>query len=322
MTRALLVFAYLICIVGVGASMNADVRAQADAPVKHETKDRLSTERMEALVAGPMARVRAGDVAGGERAFETLLADATRRHGAGSAEAADLLMSFGVTVFTEGLTPSTGFEADDALKARSVPYLRRSVEAYRSAFGPNHPMVAVALHSLAEAMADLAADNPPAEAETALEDAYRIRLAAFGPANPETLAALSSLAYIRGLPSRTGRDPARIAAVAAMYREGLAHAGHVLGDFPEAQPRRWFARLARLYVRNGQVATALQIVDEAERESGAWPCADMFILGADVARLLQEQGFAAEAEALSRRYSIERSMACFDRSDVPVTDIS
>jgi hypothetical protein len=321
MTRALLVFAYLICIVGVGASMNADVRAQADAPAKHETKDRLSTEHMEALVAGPMALVRAGDLAGGERAFETLLADATRRHGAGSAEAADLLMSFGVTVFTEGMM-GAGSQANEALRPRAVPYLRRSVEAYRGSFGADHPLVAVALHSLALAMLDIAPDDPPAEAEAALEEAYRIRLAVLGPANPETLAALGGLADIRALPSRTGHDPARIAAVAAMYREGLAHAPHITGDFPEKQPRLWFMRLARLYVRNGQAAAALRIIDEAQRQSGAWPCADMSLLETDVANLLQREGFAAEAEALSRRDPIDQMMECLDRERDPVVATS
>src|SRR5687768_617740 len=135
MTRRLLILAFLACI-GVGPLMNTEVRAQADAPVRHETKDHLSTERMEALVAGPMARVRAGDLAGGQRAFETLLDETSRRHGTGSAQAADLLMSFGVMVYTEGLLPNTGSKADDRLRASALPYLRRSVDAYRRAFGP------------------------------------------------------------------------------------------------------------------------------------------------------------------------------------------
>jgi tetratricopeptide (TPR) repeat protein len=320
MKRWLLIAAHLACIAAAGPLVSADVRAQAGAPSRPETKDHLRPERMEALVAGPMARVRAGDVAGGERAFETLLEGAIRRHGAGSVEAADLLMSFGITVYTEGLRSSAGTETDGALRARALPYLRRSIDAYRSALGPNHPLVAVASHSLADGMTDLAPDNPPAEAEAALEEAYRIRLAALGPANPETWAAMASLAHIRSLPSRTGGNPARIAAVAAMYREGLAYARRALGQFPEEQPRLWYARLARMYVRNGQAAAALQIIDEAEREGGTAACLDMSMLVADVARLLDEQGFATEAEALSRRYPIERTMDCLDRSDLPMVE--
>lgn len=317
MARLLLIFAYLACI-GVGPSMNAGVRAQADAPVRHETKDRLSTERMEALVAGPMARVRAGDVAGGQRAFETLLDDTSRRHGTGSAEAGDLLMSFGVMVYTEGLIPSTGSEADNRLRASSLPYLRRSVEAYRRAFGPDHPLVAVALHSLGQALADLAPDDPPAEAEASLEEAYRIRLAALGATNPETLAALANVADIRGLPGRTGRDRARVAAVAVLYRQGLAQARRPMGAFPEEQPRFWYARLARLYVRNGQAAASLQVVTEAERASGAWACVDMSLLVAEIANLLEQEGFATEAQALGRRDHFDRAMECLDRQDDPV----
>jgi hypothetical protein len=312
MTRWLLIVAYL-ALIGVGPLMNADVRAQADAPVRHETKDRLSTERMEALVAGPMARVRAGDVAGGERAFETLLDDVSRRHGTGIAEAADLLMSFGIMVYTEGLIPSDGSEADDGVRARSLPYLRRSVDAYRQAFGPNHPLVAVALHSLGHALIDLTAGDPPAEAEAALEETYRIRLASLGPANLETLAALANVADIKGLPGRTGGDRARVAEVAVMYRQGLARARRPMGAFPEEQPRFWYRRLARLYVNNGQAAAALQVIAEAERMSGAWACEDTAMLVAEIANLLEQQGFATEAEALGPRDPIDRLMACFDR---------
>lgn len=317
MTHWLLIIASLAWI-DPGPSMIAGVPAQADAPARHETKDHLSTDRMEALVAGPMARVRSGDVAGGQRAFETLLEDTSRRHGTGSAEAADLLMSFGVLVYTEGLIPSTGSEADDGLRASSLPYLRRSVEAYRRAFGPDHPLVAVALHSFGQAMVDLSPDDPPAEAEASLDEAYRIRLAALGPANPETLAALVNVADIRALPVRTGRDRARVAAVAAMYRQGLAQARRPMGAFPEEQPRFWYARLARLYVRNGQAAASLQVIREAERSSGDWACVDVSLLVAEIADLLGQHGFATEAEALRPRDHFDRAMECLDRQDDPV----
>ena len=265
-----------------------------------------------------MARVRAGDLAGGQRAFETLLDDTSRRHGIGSAEVGDLLMSFGVMLYTEGLIPSSGSEANPGLRASSLPYLRRSVEAYRRAFGPNHPLLAVALHSLGQAIFDLAADDPPAEAEASLEEAYRIRLAALGAANPETLAALATVADIRGLRGRTGRDRTRVDAVAAMYRQGLAQARRPMGAFPEEQPRFWYLRLARLYVLNGQAAASLQVITEAERASGAWPCTDMPLLAAEVADLLGRHGFVTEAATLGRRDHLGRAMECLDRQDDPV----
>lgn len=234
-----------------------------------------------------MTQIRAGDLAGGERAFETLLDEASRRYGNDSAEAADLLMSFGVMVYTEGLISSTGTDPDARVRARSLPYLRRSDETYRRVYGPNHPEVAVALHNLGQAMVDLAPDDPPAQAEAALEEAYQIRLASLGPANPETLAALANVADLKGLPGRTGRDQARVAAVAAMYRQGLNEAQRPRSEFLEGQPRFWYMRLVRLYVRNGQAPAALQVVAEAERESGAWACEDMPILVAETADLLE-----------------------------------
>jgi len=98
-----------------------------------------------------------------------------------------------------------------------------------------------------------------------------------------------------------------------MYREGLGHAGHAGSDFPENRPSLWYARLARLYVRNNRAADAIEIIDEAEREGGEWSCLDAAMLGTDVANLLAEQGFDDEAEVLRHRFPIERALGCLNR---------
>lgn len=304
MTRWLAIAAQLAWIATAQAVAITAVQGGDSAQdERRETRSRLPRERMEALVAGPMARVRRGDMAGAERAFETLHDGVARRHGPGSVQAADLLMSFGAMLYNEGPGSS------ETRAGRSVLYLRRAVEATRRAFGPDHPEVALALHSLADVLVEVAPNDPPAEAETALEDAYRIRLAAFGVANPETLAALGALAHIRGLPARTRGDPARIAAVAAMYRQGLAEARRATGQFPEQQPDLWRLRLARLYIRNGQPAAALAIIDEAAREAGG-DCMETIPLVLGIANLLTEAGLEAQAERLQERFAIEQAGPC------------
>ena len=47
--------------------------------------------------------------------------------------------------------------------------------------------------------------------------------------------------------------------------------------------------------------------------SDAWACEDMPMLVAEIAALLGQQGFTAEAEALGRRDPIDELMACIDR---------
>ena len=101
-------------------------------------------------------------------------------------------------------------------------------------------------------------DNPPQTADDALEEAYRIRLAALGRSNIETLATLRYLARLRGLPSRTHGDRARIEAVAGMFREIIARSTNDQRLGRESAPSVHVA-FARMYARNG-------LAEEARRE--------------------------------------------------------
>jgi hypothetical protein len=177
--------------------------------------ERLTNEDMAALVRAPLRLIEAGDVAGGQRLFERSVAIAAARHGPGALEVADLLMSFGAMIYR------ANDEEVPQKTALATLYLRRAVPAYRAALGPNHPDVATALNSHADVLRLAEPDDPPAEAERALNHAYRIRLASRGPHHAETLWTLLYIAEIHAAPGRTRGDPARIAAVRAELDRAL-----------------------------------------------------------------------------------------------------
>lgn len=199
-------------------AFTAPVAAREATPVVDiaETKDRLNPDGMRKLVSEPLAGVAAGDLAAGKAKFEAQIGrlsnspkDALLR--------ADMLMAFGVMLYTDG---APGGATDPVMQA-ALEYLRRGVEAYRVARGPDHPDRAMALHSFAELSWIVDGDNPSPAVEQAFAEAYRIRLAALGRANAETAMTLTGLANLAGAPKQTGKEPGKIAASAAMFREAL-----------------------------------------------------------------------------------------------------
>lgn len=306
-----LAFALALSLLAVAGPVASQAPPEVTAGEVHYTKDRLTQEHMEELVAPAMALVRAGDLAAGRREFDRLMVAAMRRYGRGSVEVADLLTAFGVLVYDDGRNAE-----NDETRRASIPYLRRSVAAYRAAFGPRHPEVAVALHSLADVEIELDPDNPPASAEALLEEAYAIRLRALGPTNAETLDVRLRLAGIRSVPSRTRGDPGRIAAAVAAFREGLSLARTSSRAAVEQDPVTWIFGIARLYARHHRMEPALAAVAEALREpNGADQCYNFsFALGRLGAWLI-EHGYAAEADELERAYPFGRYDDCPEPSE-------
>jgi len=163
--------------------------AQAEAPV---TKDRLSPERMDALVAGPMAVLKTSGLDAAQKAFEALVADTVRKHGKGTVREADLLTAFGVALDLEGINRD-----DQQLERAAAPYIERAIPAYRAAFGPRHPEVALALNSYATLIHNFHDKALDAKAEAALVEAISIRIEKLGPENSETKTAQAELAMLR-----------------------------------------------------------------------------------------------------------------------------
>jgi len=293
--------AFLLTTAPAGAAGQDGDAAPAAEP--SETKDRLSPGRMDALVRAPMSIVETGGLPAGKAAFERLIAAARAEHGERSVEIADLLTAFGVGLYVFG---SLG---DPRIREESIPYLEAAVPAYRAAFGDAHPEVAVALHSYADVQLALHEDDPPQSAETALDEAYRIRLSALGPANVETLSSLRYLARLRGLPSRTRGDPARIEAAAGLFRQLIANSPNDPRLMYVSAPYGRTA-LARLYARNGMAGEARAQLRLAAQQAASWDEIERcsFVAGeiSPVANLLAGEAVGAgesifpELQALAR----------------------
>jgi hypothetical protein len=319
--RLLLAMTGALVAAAPGPTQPGDPQPDASLPARDpQTRDRISGERLEALVAGPARLIREGRIEAAERAFEILLA----RRRPGTAAASDRLTAFGLEMFMSG---------DAAARERSVSYFARAVAAARTAFGPNHPEIALSLNTYADAQTEIWPDDPPRAADAALAEAYRIRLAALGPRNVETLANLIGLADLAGLPSRTGGDPARIETVAAQYREALRTAdnrrgpayGYEYNDFAIS------LRLAGMYGRNGlrepAVAALRRAIQSFRLQRGRAeddPCFAFSRQVMEMNGLLDDPGQDALAKELGALVEAEAGIddGCFGALDLPQSAIA
>lgn len=280
MTRPLL----LLAVAALAAAVPADGPPAEPA----YTADRISPEALDAMVAEPVARIAAGQLEAGVRAFEAQLARAS------AADQADLLTAFGIAVYKLGLSG----DDDDRLRRASLPFLERAIPATAARFGANHPEMALAIHTYADALRALSPDDPPREADALYQQAYDIRVRTLGPGNLETLAVLLRIAQLKGHPTRTGRDLARIEAAAILFEQVIK--GRELSpdqpDYETAEEARF--ALIRMYVLNGAVAKAAAIASAADdklpadrRGCGIPPHRAAF------RSALEEAGLEAEARA-------------------------
>lgn len=269
---------------------NASVPAPAAGAVPYDAA-RLDSERIERLVAQPIAQVEEGDVAAGVRTFDRMLAVARARHGGNSVEVADLLMAFGARLHQLGMFGMSGEDAE--LLRMAVDYVRRSVPVYRAAFGAGHPEVAVALNSLADVHRRPNPKDPPQAAEDALAEAYRIRVAALGPLHNETLSTRLYLADVRGAPARLERDPALLDLVAADLEETARLAKDSDPETAAEIPAEAHLRRARLFAAAGRTTEARQAFLDMEAAIPATDEFDMCLRMSDAAGDLEETLAAA-----------------------------
>lgn len=185
-------FAYTLPAVGLLALILSaptpldaqEYRSVTIVDVDGETKDRLPRDRMAELVAGPMAVLECQGLAQARLAFDESLAATVAEHGPESVERADLITSFAVMLYESPVEEAYG---------ASLEYLQQSIIASREAFGSIHPETALALHSYAIAAVE---QGDARAAQTALNEAYSIRVDTLGHDDRETVAALSVLATI------------------------------------------------------------------------------------------------------------------------------
>lgn len=155
-----------------------------------ETKDRLTAEAMQQMVEKPLADMDKLGLSKGIATFEQLLATQEVQFGTDSVQVADLITAFGLGLYKRH------FDSDEAVSTASLRYLRLAIPHYRKAFGPEHPEVAVALHTFADADVAIHDGRFTPNAKSALEEALRIRRATLGPDNIETRATVDRLAEL------------------------------------------------------------------------------------------------------------------------------
>lgn len=210
--------------------------------------NRLPDERQRELIAKALDRIEANDIPGAIREFDLELAAIDKAAGPRSLQAADLTASFAVQLYT-------AHHLGDA-----IPYFRQTLTAYGQAQGPDHPEVAVSEQDLSQMLVEAQPDDPPAEAVSLLEDAYRIRAQSLGMEHAETTVNLSLLGKLQGHPSLTHGDPAKVEAAADRIRLAIRLLekcqNKMAWDLPDAR-----YRLAEIYARNDEVVPALRAFD-------------------------------------------------------------
>ena len=256
------------------------------SPEPTYTKDRISNERLLQMVEQPLARAEAGDLAAAQRQFEAQLERSRPQ------DAPDLLTAFGVGLFTRGLET----DSEPLLRA-AVPYLERAVPATAGRFGPEHAETALALTTYADALRKLSPDDPPRAADEAYARAYRIRARTLGTGNAETLYSLLRLAQVKGLASRTGGDPARIAEAAALF-EAVVRGREANPHQPESEsPENARFALIEMYVANGRIEEATEVALTSEAVTGRRNVrCDIGPARVAVAAALRRKGRNADAE--------------------------
>lgn len=285
-----LAFAF-VAVVLVGAFAWNAVESRKAPPPEHggQTSERLSDVQLGRLVERPMDLVEHGDLAEAQRQFEREYAAILARKGERSLSPGDMLTAFGLGLLRE--------EHD----AEAVPYFRRAVAAYRRAVGPNDPELALALHTLADAIygqpRDPQAEPPPPEALDAMEEALRIRRASLGPHDAETAATYVRLGRLYGHPALTGGDAARVEAAARQARYGL----ELLPKCPNLDPVD--IHLARrtvieIYARNGRTREVIAALPAYMRGDQALNHGNVV----DFETMLREAGDPAGAAEVRRRF--------------------
>lgn len=269
-----------------------------------ETKNRLSSERLEELVAGPMDVVRQNGLGAGKASFEQLLAKERGHHGAESHQVADLLMAFGVGLYLEWRENKSPESSDAA-----IHYFAESVAAYRKAFGSDHPEVAVALSTYADAIEQTESDVPPEKVEAAEREALAIRTSRLGEANLETRASMLSLANFLRLQSKRMEDPSAVEAE-QIYRKAIALAKKHPTFFQGGNLSEARLKLARLYAMDSTAERALRQVelagDELRRsDPDDRNCSLYYSNSARLAESLRDAGHASAARVIDTADSFD-----------------
>ncbi len=229
----------------------ADPRPTAGVTQIPVEPQRLDHETMTALLGPVAVHLERGELGKARAGFERQLAAISLREGPQSMTAADHMMAFAVTSF---IAQGADVAANDVLAL-----MERALAIYTARLGREHREVALVLADIGTIGLELDPDDPSPRTFAALEESLRIRTIVLGRGHLETVTTLANVAEVRGLPSRTNGDPARIEASAAMFRQAIDDFGTQVVQ-PGSGAVTVRLRLARMYASN-------QLWSEAERET-------------------------------------------------------
>lgn len=146
----------------------------------------------------------------------------------------------------------------------SLPVFRESLRRYEAALGPQHVDVALALHTLADALDETNGDSSLSEIEGLYRRAFDIRNSALGPQNATTASA--ALAVARVLLRRAQLDQTRDQLVEADQKAGFAVAiySSALEDLSNGLAELFEAKVlhARIVVARGDIERGGRYADE------------------------------------------------------------
>lgn len=276
-------------VVACVLALSATARAQGAAPSQYsETKERLDTKAMEALVAEPMALARGGDWPAAQRAFERLLAERQSQFGADSVKVSDTVEAFVILNFVDGR------------QIQALAYADLERASVRRAWGHDSLEYALALNDLAQM--DFEHNKPgfSASALADLREAYRIRRSQLGRHHKETVSTLIYIGRLQSQRSITHGDIRRAAPAIATLRQAIAETE---SDRAASNNDNLWARavLAETYARNGALPAATREYDRlvalAERQGVPANVYDIAFASA-----LDDGGYSKEAEALMKRF--------------------
>lgn len=254
------------------------------------TKDRVDDATLRARIETAANLVAAGRIVAAKERFATILARDLKSPGGPPTEELDLTTAFGVELCSNNYPTA------------SLSYLKRAIELAKVVFSQTHPEVALAEVDLGDCLGKTAAGKASPERQRLYQEAYQIRLASLGAADPETIASLGNLAQVASLQNPGTMSTARISDVLALYDAAIKQLA-ALGPDHEMDVLMIRSDRVRFLARTNHLAEADVDVERMLRLGDASPDVRLWS-GAtceDLAKVYLARGERRRGRSLKRR---------------------
>lgn len=276
-----------------------DMSAAEEPKYYPETKDRLSPVQLAQMVEGPVVELAKRGLTAAEAKFQRLVDGARDANGRPTLKSADLHSGFGVELYLE----ATASE-DPAVEAASLNHLRLAAGIYEQVLGKQHPEVALALTSLADAMGELDKGRWIAERLPLYRDSLAIRRAVLGAHNPETVANMLDIAEV--LAQSPSLDAAMAGEALRLLDEAAANAPTNVPPGHELSKARFDLGRADIFAAQGRGAEALDHGEAAVNalgEDGGPRCLEFVSITQRIEKRFNATEWDGRAAALAKRMS-------------------